>query len=272
LGPTKKAKVDHEPEEQQPPRRERRSDTNSSPRAPPLPAAFEPYAELKGMKTADVEHLKAMLSRTHDRARAAWGRMLTEMPRHCVIAGTTNDAKYFRDVTGNRRFWPVAVTAIDIDAIIRDRDQLWAEAAAAEARGESIRLAKELWKEASIEQEQRLEEEPWKEMIEEVLGDMEGKILKSDVREIINRPSGQFTAFDAKRLVRAMKELGWQDEKKLRFGGDPQHCWYRGDPAKGLRTVQIKISYVNGKRVAAAEYLSEGKDYNPRTESNKEPL
>ena len=65
---------------------------------------------------------------------------------------------------------------------------------------------------------------------------MEGKILKSDVREIINRPSGQFTAFDAKRLVRAMKELGWKDEKKLRFGGDPQHCWYRGNSslAKGM--------------------------------------
>ena len=170
-------------------------------------------SELKGMKTADVEHLKAMLSRTHDRARAAWGRVLTEMPRHCIIAGTTNDAKYFRDLTGNRRFWPVAVADIDIDAIIRDRDQLWAEAAAAEARGESIRLAKELWPVASREQELRLEEEPWKDMIEDVLGDMEGKILKSDVREIINRPSGQYTAFDAKRLVRAMKELGWQDEE-----------------------------------------------------------
>jgi predicted P-loop ATPase len=110
-------------------------------------------SELKGMKTAAVEHLKAMLSRTHDRARMAWGKMLTEMPRHCVIAGTTNDAKYFRDLTGNRRFWPVAITAIDIDAIKRDRDRLWAEAAAAEAKGESIRLAKELWPEASKAQE-----------------------------------------------------------------------------------------------------------------------
>ena len=112
------------------------------------------------------------------------------MPRHCIIAETTNDAKYFRDLTGNRRFWPVAVADIDIDAIIRDRDQLWAEAAAAEARGESIRLAKELWPRASREQELRLEEEPWKDMIEDVLGDMEGKILKSDVREIINRLFG----------------------------------------------------------------------------------
>ena len=223
------------------------------------------------MKTADIEHLKAMLSRTHERARMAWGRVLTEMPRHCIIAGTTNDAKYFRDLTGNRRFWPVAVADIDVEAIKRDRDQLWAEAAAAEARGESIRLAKELWPEASREQEQRLEEEPWKEIIEEVLGSMQGKILKSDVREIINRPSGQYTAFDAKRLVRAMKELGWKDEKKLRFGSSPAHCWYLGDPAKGLRTVQIKITCVNGKRVAVAEYLAEGADYNP-TQEDKEPL
>ena len=129
-------------------------------------------------------------------------------------------------------------------------------AAVAEARGESIRLAKSLWEEASKEQEQRLEDEPWKDIIEEVLGDMQGKIKKCEVREIIGRPTGQFTQLDAKRLCYAMQSLGWDDEKKLRFGGDPEHCWYRGDPsmATGLRTIIIKIDFSAGKRVVTAKY------------------
>jgi predicted P-loop ATPase len=58
-------------------------------------------AELSGMKKADVEHLKAMLSRRIDRARMAYGRLPIEAPRQCVIAGTTNKGQYLRDTTGN---------------------------------------------------------------------------------------------------------------------------------------------------------------------------
>ena len=47
-------------------------------------------SELYGMKKADVEHLKAMLSRRVDRARMAWGRLPIEAPRQCIIIGTTN--------------------------------------------------------------------------------------------------------------------------------------------------------------------------------------
>jgi hypothetical protein len=113
-------------------------------------------AELSGMKKADIAHLTAMLSRRVDRARMAYGRLPVDVPRQFVPFGTTNKTEYLRDTTGNRRFWPVRMQRFDLAALRRDRDQLWAEAVAREAKGESIRLRRELWPLAAREQRQRL--------------------------------------------------------------------------------------------------------------------
>jgi predicted P-loop ATPase len=116
--------------------------------------------ELSGMRRADVEHLKAFLSRQIDRARMAYGHFVTEAPRQCIIVGTTNAVEYLKDTSGNRRFWPVRVKKFDIAALVRDRDQLWAEAAEREAADASIRLDPKLWRSAEKEQEQRLTRDP----------------------------------------------------------------------------------------------------------------
>ena len=118
-------------------------------------------SDLSGMRRADAEHLKSFLSRQVDRARKAYGHLPETVYRECIIIGTTNDPLFLRDRTGNRRFWPVVIKAFDIPLLLRDRDQLWAEAAEREARGESIRLDPELWPAAAEEQDKRLAKDPF---------------------------------------------------------------------------------------------------------------
>ena len=58
------------------------------------------------------------------------------MPRQCVFVGTTNQDEYLKDATGNRRYWPVACTQVDLQRLREIRDQLWAEAMACYEAGD----------------------------------------------------------------------------------------------------------------------------------------
>ena len=102
-------------------------------------------ADLTGIGRAEVEKIKAFASRTVDRARPAYGRSRVDRPRRCVFFATTNNETYLKSQTGNRRFWPIVTGQIDLDALRRDRDQLWAEAAEVEAKNNNLMLPASLW-------------------------------------------------------------------------------------------------------------------------------
>jgi putative DNA primase/helicase len=86
--------------------------------------------ELGAMNKADHNHMKALMRRQFDDVRMAYDRTVSELPRQCVIWGTTNDDSYLRDPTGNRSYWIIKCgdAQIDFAAVLRERDQLWAQA------------------------------------------------------------------------------------------------------------------------------------------------
>jgi predicted P-loop ATPase len=178
-------------------------------------------ADLAGMKKAEVEHLKAFASRTHDRARPAYGHYLVSQPRRGIVAATTNHDEYLKEA--DRRFWPVKTTRIDIETLKRDRDQLWAEAAQREREGTSIVLRQELWEAAGIEQQAREEADPWDDKLINASGTIEQgeeRAPSIDLLEtVLGIHIGKQRDIDYKRLGRCMRRLGWDGPKKTRVAG-----------------------------------------------------
>jgi len=86
--------------------------------------------ELRGLSTRDVGDIKSLLSSAIDRFRSPYDSHLKSWPRRCVFVGTTNEREFLNDTTGDRRFLPIDVGFQENEMIIRDRDQLWAEAVA----------------------------------------------------------------------------------------------------------------------------------------------
>ena len=88
-------------------------------------------AEMNGIKKVDVETVKSFISRTDDNSVKTYGTVVESHPRTNIIVGSSNShSGFLRDITGNRRFWPVDVTGEgkhhpwELESV----DQVWAGA------------------------------------------------------------------------------------------------------------------------------------------------
>lgn len=96
-------------------------------------------SEMSGASRADQKKLKAFVVRQEDRAREAYAYFKTNQPRSSIFIATVNtdpntgETVPYLNPGDRRRWWPVVVAVlhpIDIDGLLRDRDQLFAEAMA----------------------------------------------------------------------------------------------------------------------------------------------
>lgn len=124
-------------------------------------------AELSALRKSEVEAVKHFIAKQSDSYRAAYDRHIRTRARQCIFFGTTNNAEFLRDATGNRRFLPVDVDPAKARLSVFDdltdevRDQIWAEACAIESAGEKLYLdTKELRRAAEAEQDRHFEQSP----------------------------------------------------------------------------------------------------------------
>ena len=168
-------------------------------------------SELDSLSHSEVARIKAFMSRTTDRFRPPYGMRLVESPRQCVFAGTVNHSTYLRDETGGRRFWPITCGRIDVDALARDRDQLWAEAKERFDAGAVWWLeSAELVQMATDQQIDRYEGDPWEEVIAAWLDSHPSVSIREVLEKCLQKAHALWTQTDKNRAARCLRALGWE--------------------------------------------------------------
>jgi predicted P-loop ATPase len=168
-------------------------------------------SEMHAMNRAEAAQLKAFITRTVERYRPSYGRKEIIEPRQCVFIGTTNRNCYLRDETGGRRFWPINAGAIDLDALTRDRDQLFAEAVVRYREGVIWWPKKDFEKKYIMPQQSaRYESDAWEEDIATYLEKHE-KVTVGDVaRDALGIETPRIGTGDQRRVAAALEQLGWR--------------------------------------------------------------
>lgn len=171
-------------------------------------------AEMHALGRAEASLLKSFISRTIERYRPLYGRLEVHEPRQCVFIGTSNKDAYLRDETGGRRFWPIKTGRIELDALERDRDQLFAEAVNAYRQGRPWWPDKEFEREhIQSEQEARYEVDEWADP----LGGYVLTVARTTIPEIAKNALGLDPArlgiVEQKRIAAILQKFGWRPKR-----------------------------------------------------------
>lgn len=223
-------------------------------------------SEMQAATRAENDQVKAFISRTEDKYRAAYGRRYQSYPRQCVFAATTNETDFLKDRTGGRRFWALSCEAMGRPIVELDRDyidQLWAEVYQwyqeketldLELSAESLKVARKLQEEHTEGAERKalvqsyldtLLPEDWETLDigsrryylrDPVQIAEKGKVQRRRVCileiwcELLEGNKKDMKNLDARELNAIMQSLpDWKGGNRARFGGEygVQRAYYR---------------------------------------------
>ncbi len=165
------------------------------------------FAELDALGRVESSRIKQHISATNDVYRPSYGRRSITVPRQNVFAASCNPEKYLKDETGARRFWPVRVGDIDIDALRRDRDQLWAEAVHLYRQGEQCWATPDMIY-LTEAQEARFQEDPWEEHVA-IFCYGKRNVLISEVLSSLRVEIPKQTQSEKNRVAKILGRLGF---------------------------------------------------------------
>ncbi|MGI0034334.1 MAG: VapE domain-containing protein [Nitrososphaera sp.] len=183
-------------------------------------------SEMLSIRRADIENIKAFISRRVDRYRPAYGYSVVNYPRQAVFCGTTNRDDFLRDDTGNRRFWIVRNHGkVDLAKAKDWKDQLFAEAVAA-YKNHEIRYVGDDLLTGKIEEVANdfMEHDDWEDMARDYLAGR--KMAKVTECLIFLFPLRQlpFPKADELRLASCFRKLRWKRATR-RINGKVQKIW-----------------------------------------------
>jgi len=207
--------------------------------------------ELDAFRGAASSQIKDFLSLQVDHYHAPYGRYHVTRGRTCVFIGTTNEYQYLQDPTGARRFWPVKIGYIHRAELVRDRDQILAEAFEAFRSGTEFadidRPPRTRWwpgpdleTELIEEQESRQEMDAWEPIVAKWLNTPLVDGSRSIARDGLSTADILLGALDFKmdrcdresqsRVGKILRKMEWNPIQKREHGLRVRRYWRPTEP------------------------------------------
>ena len=192
-------------------------------------------AELRGLRGRDQESTKAWITRRDETWCPKYREFQVTYPRRIVLIGTSNEREFLDDPTGERRWLPVEAGAVDVEAIERDREQLWAEGATRFlASGIAWREAEQL---ARAEHAKFKVVDEWQDLVQRWLdsavvpGGMPRGVVPFTLQDVavgaLGRGVQSLGRPDELRLGKVLRSLGFDNKKNARIDGVMRRVWTR---------------------------------------------
>ena len=207
------------------------------------------FAELSSTRNRDSTVTKSFLSSQSDTYRPAYARYEIDQKRQVVFCGSSNELEIFRDVTGDRRYYPIMLKDIKIDELRENIDHIWADAVHLYRQGDPGRLTEkdgiDFEKLLSKYQEPYKATDSWMEAIEtHLLNCKNGRVkpkgndftLTYLLVEVLKIESPQQNRAVLMRLSGLLSGAGWT--KRRKYNKDTKKSSYVWTPPKEEKEVK----------------------------------
>lgn len=194
------------------------------------------------LSRSDSIKIKSILTQTEDTYRAPYDRVVKTYPRRFVFSMTTNDTEHLKDMTGNRRFWPVRIPArVNFKWLEENRDQLYAEAYHMVKK--NLTLPEMPWAVVEKMQAEHMERDPWADEIKHIMlasalyrdGSDDYHVVNTELFKELSPGDtvGRMKRGDAMRLGQILrsKEFGMERRQK-RVDSEPKWVYVLSEKKK----------------------------------------
>lgn len=174
-------------------------------------------SEMHSLHGKSADNAKQFLASQVDRYRPSYGKMPVERKRRIVFTASTNEWQFLSDGP-ERRFWPIVCGSdgqkINIEAITRDREQLWAEAVALYQGGHRWWLEDQHITELERYQEVFLIDDPWAAGVNEYMARNMGEGTTRDIMDHLQLPASQQHTGNSRRLAKILRDMNYQQQRQ----------------------------------------------------------
>ena len=199
-------------------------------------------------KNREQESAKAYITRTVDTYRKPWDKNVTDLPRRCIMIGSTN-VLALSDKSGNRRYYPVEVHSNGYEIFDHEKEireyirQCWAEAREKYRKGEMPNFANRKLVSVYRQMQEEAAQDDWRVGAIQAFLDKKNPGELTCIREISHRALSPNPDFPREPSLIESKEIGivmnklpdWKRSGTRRVGVyGKQRSWIKLEPFSAM--------------------------------------